>query len=170
MTTIDSEAMRKLEEALSLLTDVREALKGYEADLPQYGGWADPRGFEKTEKRAKAADAVDAINATLSNFRTAARQVTAIWEALGKPEAGASTLITWTHGRFSSFRGTAGGVELFSINWHTRNEDPNYFLNSVLPGVSMSRPEWKDDDEQHLMAVAEKLLTAWLAKVSGGAE
>ena len=78
-------------------------------------------------------------------------------------------LITWERSRYAGYRGTAGGIELFSINWHTRREEPKYFLNSVLPGVGVPWPDWKDDDEEKLMAVAEKVLAAWLARVSGNA-
>lgn len=166
MTTIDSETLRKISQACMLLADAQADLEAYGASIPPDGGWADPKLFEKQERRERQRAAMEGILHALGTIPQALVKITAIWEALGSPEAEPATLITWGEARFGGFRGTAGGVELFTIYWHTRETDPKYALRPVLPGMT---GEDKDDDVEVLKATAERRLAAWLAKVTQGA-
>jgi hypothetical protein len=74
------------------------------------------------------------------------------------------TRLTWIEHPYSN-DGSAGGVRLFSITWHTHREDPNWVMRCYLPGLTGQ--EWKGDDKDALLARAEELLGFWLAKVGG---
>ena len=74
------------------------------------------------------------------------------------------TLITWTEGKYSGLTGTAGGVHLFSVNWHTRRDTPDWNMRTDLPGLTGKT--WEADDRDELHRLAEKVLAAWLARVS----
>jgi hypothetical protein len=109
---------------------------------------------------------VNALNAALSGVRTATEKVTAIWESLGKPEAAGSPLVTWEPSKYAGHRGFAGGIELFTVAWHTRREEPTYSMRTDLPGQG---GEDKSDDLEELKAIAERRLAAWLTRVTGSA-
>jgi hypothetical protein len=74
--------------------------------------------------------------------------------------------LTWEPGPYSSQRGRAGGVELFSLHWKTQRSAPNYSMQCDLPGFPRNAGE--NDDPELLKEHAEKLLAAWLARVTGG--
>jgi hypothetical protein len=76
-----------------------------------------------------------------------------------------SGLLTWAQGQYSTHTGTAGGIRLFSINWKTRREDPNWLMRCDLPGYAGQ--EWKDDDMDALQASAEEVAAEWIAAVTG---
>jgi hypothetical protein len=162
---IDNETLRKIEQARDLLTEVREALKDYGARIPASSGWADPKLSEKLEQVGEQQSAVHSVNQVLKEVPLALADVKTIWERLGKPEAPARTHITWKDGPFASIRGIVGGVEVLTISWHTRREDPDYFLRSDLPGIETTQA--RDDDPERLKAIAEERYAAWLARMSG---
>lgn len=165
---ITRETLQRIEQARDLLTDVCEALDEYGASIPGDRGWADPELSEKQEQRAEQQSAVHAVEQVLWVIPLVLVEVTAIWEQrLGKPEAPPKPLITWADGQFASIRGTVGGVEVFTINWHTSREDPRYFLRSDLPGIETAQA--RDDDAEKLKAIAGERYAAWLARMSGGA-
>lgn len=166
MTTIDSSDMRKLEEALRLITDVRENLRDYGAALPEDGGWTDPRMREKAAQRKEQDLAVIAVNKVLAVIREATPVVMAVWERLGEPQAPARTLVTWEDSRYTGWRGSAGGTEMFIISWRTARDDPAWSMTSMFPGIY---GHWKSDDPERLKAIAEEKLAAWLARVNGDA-
>lgn len=161
---ITDETLRKVEQARDLLTEVREDLKGHLKTIPATADGADPLLSEKREQVARQQDAVAAVNAALRVISLALAEVRGIWEQLSSPVAQKPSRITWRAGRFADHRGTVGGVEAFAIHWHTRREDPNYFLNSILPGV---RLDDKSDDLDFLKAKADEVLAAWLARMGG---
>jgi len=163
--TINDETLRKIGQARDLLTEVREALKDYGASIPAAAGWADPELSEKREQVGEQQSAVHAVNQVLRVVPLALAEVKAIWERLGKPEAPARPRITWKNGSFASICGTVGGIEVFTINWHTHREDPDYFLRSDLPGIETAQA--RDDDPERLKAIAEERYAAWLARMSG---
>lgn len=167
MTTIDSETLRKISQACMLLADAQMDLEEYGASIPATSGWADPQMFEKQEQRDQQRAAMEGILHALGTIPQALVKITAIWERLGKPEAAAKPLLTWAPTPYSGYRGTAGGVEVFTIHWHIRQEDPRHVMRGELPGLGV-RDE-KDDDPEKLKALAEKQFAAWLARVSGGA-
>jgi hypothetical protein len=73
-------------------------------------------------------------------------------------------LITWKQGSYSE-RGLAGGVDLFSISWHTISSRPNWQMRTQLPALPGSG--WESDDKGELKATAEKVLAAWLKRIQG---
>ena len=73
------------------------------------------------------------------------------------------TLITWTEKAYG-FAGSAGGIHLFTIGWRPRVSGLDWGLRTDLPGLT--RKVWEADDREELYAKAEKVLAAWLARVS----
>lgn len=151
---IDSETLRKIEQARDLLTGVREELKEYLSALPA----------GVPERVIEQQAAIGAVNEALRAFPLALVEVKGIWERLGKPEAQRTPRITWNPGRFADYRGTFVGLEAFSISWHSRREDPNYFIRAHLPGVTLEK---KDDDLDALKEACEAALEAWLLRITG---
>lgn len=77
--------------------------------------------------------------------------------------------LTWKEGQYTSHRGSAGqgrGVELFTVTWKSRREDPDWLMRCYLPGLTSK--EWKDNDLKVLQVRAEAVLSAWLESVNGG--
>ena len=162
---ITDDTVQRAERARALLGEVREALKAYaQAGIPRSGGRADPRLFEIREQVEQQQAAVRAVNKALEALPEALVLLGAIWERLGRPEAPAPTLVTWEAGRFAGHTGTAGGVKVLTISWHTRNEDPDYLLRGELPGLYV---EVKGDDLDDLKARGEQEFASWLARVQG---
>lgn len=79
-------------------------------------------------------------------------------------EQATKTLITWTEGPFAGFVGKAGDIRMFSVNWRTGAGHPDWNLRTDLPGLP--RKIWESNDREELYLKAEKVLAAWLARVS----
>lgn len=163
---ITEETIRKAARARELLAEVREALEGHGASIPADRGWADPRLFEKQEARLMNSSALHAADQALDAVGKLSAKVTPIWERLGKPEAPERQLLTWEAGDFSSHRGSVMGTDLFTISWHTRREDPDYAMRSLLPGMYET---WSDDSLERLKEIAEAVLSTWITRVTGSA-
>ena len=73
------------------------------------------------------------------------------------------TLITWTKKEYG-FAGSAGGVRLFIVGWRPRVSGLDWGMRTDLPGLT--RKVWEADDREELYRKAEKVLAAWLARVS----
>jgi len=74
-------------------------------------------------------------------------------------------LITWKAGEYSTYRGYAGGIELFSIHWKTnRSATADWNMRTALPGLAGST--WADDARVALERIAEDVLSEWLARVT----
>jgi hypothetical protein len=145
---IDSETLRKIEQARDLLAEAREAIK--EGD----GG---PLGYDERHALTTARDAIHLTSRALAD-------ATVVWERLGKPEAQRAPRITWKPGRFAEYRGAFAGLDAFSIHWHSRREDPNYYVRAHLPGVTLQK---KGDDLGALQEACEAALEAWLLRIGG---
>ena len=77
-------------------------------------------------------------------------------------------LLTWKEGSYSSHVGeAAGGLRLFGITWKSRREDPDWLMRTELPGYAGH--EWRDNDRARLQGIAEDVLAAWIAQVTGPA-
>ena len=80
-----------------------------------------------------------------------------------------ANLITWKAGEYSTFRGYAGGIELFSIHWRTtRTAAADWNMRTTLPGIAGAT--WTDDARVALERTAEDVLSEWLARVIGKSE
>lgn len=79
-----------------------------------------------------------------------------------------TALIAWAQGKYNGYEGSAGDIRLFSITWKTQRGDPDWLMRTDLPG--MQHKSWKSDDADGLKADAEKVLAAWMARVSGNAK
>ena len=73
--------------------------------------------------------------------------------------------LTWNEGRHISVSGVAGDIPLFSINWKTQRDHPDWQMRTELPGFAGK--VWEDDDRDALKAQAEQVLGEWLARVNG---
>lgn len=73
-------------------------------------------------------------------------------------------LLTWRSASYGGHVGSAGGIDLFAVYWRTRSTDPVYSMRSHLPGASRT---WKNDSLDVLKGIAEKMLAAWIARVTG---
>jgi hypothetical protein len=76
-----------------------------------------------------------------------------------------TALITWKEGPYSGYYGSAGGIHLFAVSSHTTRNTPDWTMQTVLPGFTGKR--WTSDDREELYGKAEKILAAWLARVTG---
>jgi hypothetical protein len=78
----------------------------------------------------------------------------------------ARPLLTWEDGPHASYRGSAGGIELFSINRNAQRAGPRWFLRCELPGMTYipGDRDGDDDDEDTLKDQAEDMLARWLAQ------
>lgn len=81
-------------------------------------------------------------------------------------QSAARPLLTWEDGPHASFRGTAGGIELFSIHMSSRRTGPRWLLRCELPGLTYIPPErGASDDKNKLKDRAESMLAGWLGRV-----
>lgn len=85
---IDSDTMKRLEQARGLIAEVNEDLKRYLETIPATH-WADPRLFERREQVMEQQTAIKAVNSAETAVNTASLCVSLIWERLGKPEPAA---------------------------------------------------------------------------------
>ena len=74
-------------------------------------------------------------------------------------------MITWQEARYTGFIGTADSIHLFSVNWRTQRNKPDWSLRTDLSGLR--HEVWESDDREELYRRAEKILAAWLARVTG---
>ena len=72
-------------------------------------------------------------------------------------------LITWKPDRFNVHTGSAGDIELFSIYYRTRKDEPAHFMQSKLPGLEGQT--WRSDSRDELKKVADEQLAAWLTRI-----
>jgi hypothetical protein len=76
-----------------------------------------------------------------------------------------TALITWEKGPYSGYYDRAGSIHLFSVNWKTQRNAPDWTMQTVLPGFTGK--QWTSDDREYLFSKAEEILAAWLARVTG---
>jgi hypothetical protein len=84
-------------------------------------------------------------------------------------------LLTWvtppgTHGQ--SHDGRAGGIRLFSYTWDSSKAHPGepWVMYTDLPGASYVGRKWRSGSEIDLQETAERILAAWLGKVTDSAK
>ena len=73
-------------------------------------------------------------------------------------------MITWKEGPYSGFYGKAGDIRLFSVNWRTGAGHPDWNMRTDLP--DLTHKVWESDDREELYRRAEKVLAAWIARVT----
>lgn len=90
--------------------------------------------------------------------------------ALSAPASNRNSL-TWKQGRYSASYGIAGGVRLFT-SWYASDKadiaaGTPYVLSCELPGFTSKR--WKVTSQEVAQQKAERLLAAWLERITGAA-
>lgn len=76
----------------------------------------------------------------------------------------ATTLLTWTQGKYSTETGKAGDIVLFSISWRTTRTGKDWKMQTALPGFTGKH--WEADDREELHRDAEKFLARWIGHVT----
>lgn len=76
-------------------------------------------------------------------------------------------MIEWKRGRFNTEKGSVGDIHLFTISWRMNRSDPDWVMESSLPGHTGER--WKNDSKAHLKSQAE-VTRQQFATLLGGEE